>query len=65
MAKDYSKEPPISGADRDRQAAKAARFKYRQRFALTIECDSEKDQKALFRQAQTTFKGRKIRVVVA
>jgi hypothetical protein len=65
MARDYSGEPSIRAGDRQAQIKRAAKLRYRRRYALTIECDSEADQKAAFRVAQQQFKGRRIRVVVA
>ena len=65
MARDYSGEPPLGREERETQINRAARWRYRKRYALTIECGSEEDQKTLFRAAQKQFKGRRIRVVVA
>lgn len=65
MARDYSGEPPIKAGDRKAQAERAAKLRYRRRYALTVECESEEDQRKLFRLAQKHFSGRRIRVVVA
>lgn len=65
MARDYGGEPPLGDEDRRVQRKRAERFRYRSRFALTIECHSEEDQQALFRVAQKAFKDRRIRVVVS
>ena len=65
MARDYSGEPSIRAGDRQAQVKRAAKLRYRRRYALTIECSSEADQKAAFRAAQQHFGERRIRVVVA
>ena len=65
MARDYSGEPSIRAGDRQAQVKRAAKLRYRRKYALTIECSSEADQKAAFRAAQQHFEGRRIRVVVA
>lgn len=65
MARDYSGEPPLGREEREQQVKRAARLRYQRRYALTIECHSEEDQRALFRVAQQQFEGRRIRVVVA
>lgn len=65
MARDYSGEPPLGRKDRKQQTERASKWRYVRRYALTIECGSEEDQQKLFRAAQTHFKGRRIRVVVA
>lgn len=65
MAKDYSKEPPITKADRLRESARAARFKYSTQYALTVCCDSEPDQQRLFKRLAKLLPTRRIRVVVS
>lgn len=65
MARDYSGEPPLREEDRRAQIERASKLRYRRKYALTVECESEADQKSLFRLAKKHFGERRIRVVVA
>ena len=62
---DYTTEPPLNKSDRDREKTRAAKFRYKPCFALTIECADETDQQGLYKSLASRLQGRRIRVVVA
>jgi hypothetical protein len=64
MARDYSKEKPLSKADQD-AARKRAKTNHRTLYAISVDCRDEEDQAAMFRRLSKVAGGRKLKVVVS
>lgn len=64
MARDYSKEKPLTKADQD-AARKRAKTNHRTLYAISVVCRDEEDQAAMFRRLERIAGGRKLKVVVS